>query len=146
MNHTIRKFLACIVMGAALSLGGCAQLGALFGDPATVPGALPSEATELRLIRAAWTVQGAYGAIGEQLQRGTLTAQEAADAKQKVDEAAKAVTLASCAAGVTLPVDAEPLLRAACAAAAGGQGGTLADRLALIDALLLELLRAQASK
>lgn len=132
--------LAIAVCGASLS-GGCA----LFGDPAAVAGALPSEATELRIIRAALTVRGAYAATTEQLQRGVITATQARDVKDKVDEAAKAVTLAGCATGVPLPSDlaADPILAAACAAAAGGQGGTLADRLALIDQLLLAVLRAQ---
>lgn len=118
-----RLIFAAALIAAPMSAAGCSLLSA--NDPSTVVGALPSEQTELQIIRADLIVRAANATIAEQLTRGTITADQAARAKAITDKAHAAVKLAADAAAI--------------------EDATLAERLALLDQLILDVLRQQAA-
>lgn len=119
-------FIAAAIMAAPmLALAGCAGIFSPIADPASV-GCTQPEANACRVISAALIVKAANITIGEQLDKGLVS----------VDEAKRL-------RGLTLK--AEAALDAARAVLPLG-GGAVADRLAALDALLVQLLAEQAIK
>ena len=117
--------IAIALLGAPVAVtGGCAQIG--LSDPAGIPGALPGEANELRVIRAAMVVRAGYDTVADQLEAGVITAGEAAAAKAVLDRAADAVELAE--QGLAL------------------SRATREERLVYLEGLILDILRAQLAK
>lgn len=87
-------FLSIAAMGLMVTpLTACNYLS----DPAHVEGALPAEANNLRVIKAALTVTGAYTVLGQQVDKGLVTVSEAARVKKVIDQAHEAVKLAATA-------------------------------------------------
>lgn len=113
--------VACLVLGG-LSAAACSSLV----DPAKVEGALPGEANQLRIIQAALVVKAANTTISQQLQLNVITVPEAVRLRALTKQAEAAVVAAR---------DALPLAN-----------GTTTERIAALNALLLQLLREQVIK
>lgn len=112
--------LALALVSGCMALGGCAELG-LTG---AITGASQTEQVNLRIMQAADVVVAADATVGQQLDKGLITAKQAGDAKAVIDKARAAVNVAK-------------------TAAAGGTGNTT-QLLAAMDALILQVLQAQA--
>ena len=120
----LKTLILVLALAATPALSACETLGLGGGGPCHVEGATEAETPKLCVIKAANTVRSSYAAISEQLQRGVITVSQAESAKLRVDQAASVVKSAETALAVG--------------------DGTLDDKLALLEALTLELLRMQA--
>lgn len=101
----MKKLLFSVAL-LAMPLSGCH----LFTDPANIAGVTQEEANEVRVIKAALTVTGAYTVLGQQFDKGLVTASEAARVKASIDKANEAVKIAAAAVELEdLTVDAKLL-------------------------------------
>lgn len=78
-----KALLLTVAAFALLAAPACS----LLKDPAQTEGALPSEANELRVIKAHLTVAGAYSVLGQQIEKGLVTQPEARRIKASIDKA-----------------------------------------------------------
>lgn len=120
-----RLLIAAALALAAVSTAGCELLGQA-GSPCEVTGATEAETPKLCVIRGAMTVRAAYAATREQLEKGAITAAEAATVKESIDKAAEAVDVAAQAVELN--------------------DKTMDEKLIVLEGWVLELLRKQASK
>lgn len=128
MRTALRSFIGLplfvitmLVMLPMASLSGCAALG-LSGQ---VTGASAAEQVNLRLIQANDVVTAAAATVKDQLAKGVISVDQAKAAQATIEKARTA-------------------LNAASAAVAGGLS-TAPQLLTALDAVLLEVLRAQAA-
>lgn len=114
--------IAFALIAVPLGTAGCN----LLQDPATIEGALPSEANELRVIQAALVVKTANQTIGQQLDAGLISPGEASRLRGLTKQAETALA----AAREVLPLE----------------DGTTAERIAAVNVILIRLLREQVIK
>lgn len=118
-------FLALIVSFAALGAASCSTLFSPLQDPAGI-GCTKEETNECRVLIAARIVDSLNVTIGEQLDAGIISAAEA----RRLRSLTKAAEDAVKAARAVLPLE----------------NATTVERIATLNALLVQLLREQIAK
>ncbi len=119
------RHMRLALLGALLAFAPLAACN-VFPDPAKVEGALPGEANELRIIQAALVVKAANVTIGQQLDAHVVSVAEATRLRGLTKKAEDAIA----SARTVLPLE----------------NGTTADRIAAVNAILIQLLREQVIK